>query len=324
MGWYLYTNNAKNCHKPQGDLVDQYLRHYKMCIAIISSTMTLANILGSIIAVQLYLAGGWLLVGPGMAVLNLLPLVLLPALTNVQKSLNKSGTGTLPVSGDVASGLLDTNKLSGLRKLAFVTPDLAVFLTNLTFNLLIHCLPTRMVKFTGNSLDTAVLFLSLLNVFSLVGALILGYLADRKTNIFTIMIAGNVVFTTGCILAFGSTTTFLSFTSGFEVGSVLVGFGDAAIIHLAIMSKFALYERWGVPKEGLGNRAATVNNLVLNLSVAGGAVLSGLTVSRASEVPALGAAGATFLVVSLGLIFCRVVNEVCCFYSYGEGFELEV
>ena len=292
--------------------MDLYLKEHKMFIVIISSAMHVSSIICSILGVWLYMNGGWVLVGPGVAAMNIPPLLLiLPVMRLIQSHVpvrDTTNSRDSPEDYEEKEETQKNNKILILRRLAYYMPEVAVFMNNAIFNLLIYVIPARMVKFTGRSLETAVIFTNLLNVFSFISALILGYLAEKMFNAFNIMIFGNTLFYIGCILAFGSTTNFLHFPSDFEVGSVLVGFGDAAIINLAIMSKFVLYEKWGVSVAGLGARSTAVNNLVLNLAAATGTILSGLTLTRESEIPALGTTGGAFIVVTISLVLCKLVR----------------
>ena len=176
------------------------------------------------------------------------------------------------------------------------------------FNVLLYVLPARMAEFTGRDLRKVILVINLINVSSFLSALVLGKIADRMFQVFNIIIIGNILFYIGCILSFGSTTEFLHFPLEFEVGSVLVGLGDAAVINLAIMSKFVLFEKWGMSLEGLGAQSTALNNLVVNLSSAAGVILSGFSLTQDSEIPMLGTAGGVFIVVTVGLIFCKLVK----------------
>ena len=289
--------------------MDLYLKEHKVFIVIISSSMHLATIISSILGVQIYTRGGWIFVGPAVASLSILPLFLIPAIRGLQ--------GTVGYTRDTEDKITPTEDeedlpsektLTGLRRVTYYMPDVAVFFNNMMFHLLLYVLPTRMVEFTGRDLNEAILFINLLNVFSFASALALGYLADKLLNVFNVMILGNIVFYVGCTLAFGSTTQFLQFPFDFETGSVLVGIGDAAVINLAIMSKFVMFQKWGVSIEGLGARSTAVNNLVQNLSSAAGTILSGMTLSRGSEIPALGTAGGALVGVTICLVLCKLVR----------------
>ena len=292
--------------------MDLYLKEHKMYIVVISSAMHVSSIICSILGVWLYIHGGWVLVGPGIATLNIPPLALLLILPAMRRIISQDPmedtTDGKDSSEDNEEEPQKNSKITPLRRLAYYMPEVAVFTNNIMFNLLIYAIPARMVMYKGRSLETAVIFTNLLNVFSFISAIILGYLAEKMFNVFNIMIFGNIIFYIGCILAFGSTAKFLHFPSQFEVGSVLVGFGDAAIINLAIMSKFVLYENWGVSVAGLGARSTAVNNLVHNLAAASGTILSGLTLTRESEIPALGTTGGAFLVVTSSLVLCKLVQ----------------
>jgi predicted MFS family arabinose efflux permease len=69
-----------------------------------------------------------------------------------------------------------------------------------------------------------------------------------------------------------------------------------------------MFKRWGLANKGLGSKSTKVNNLVVNISSALGTILSGITHSRDSEVPALGTTGGVFFIVSVGLLFSKLVK----------------
>ena len=242
--------------------------------------------------------------GPGTAVFSILPLLLIPVVSRAVPHIrtldqdSKSVEEARPESGEIC----------GCRAVAYYMPDMAVFLNNMIFNVLLYVLPARMAEFTGQDLRKVILVINLINVSSFLSALVLGKIADKMFQVFNIMIIGNILFYIGCILSFGSTTEFLRFPLEFEVGSMLVGLGDAAVINLAIMSKFVLFEKWGMSLEGLGARSTALNNLVVNLSSAAGVILSGFSLTQDSEIPILGTAGGVFIVVTVGLIFCKLVK----------------
>ena len=308
----------------QGEMVDLYLHQYKSLVTVISSTMHAANFIASILATRLYSWGGWLYVGLGLAACTCLPLFVLPAVNAIQR--RAEHLGIVQQYGSLDADSIDSNSLDGslfekssldnhseptsLQTVVFYIPDIALFLNNVMYNILTYDLTDRMITFSGNDMNTAVMFMNLLSIFSLVSALVLAFITDNKLNVFSVMIFGNIVFHAGCIITFGSTTkyTFLHFPFGFELGCLLVGIGDAAVINLSIVSKFVLYEKWGLSIQGLGARSTAVNNLTLNLSVALGIVLSAYTLSRDSESSVLEGGAGVFLLVGVGLIMCRVVT----------------
>ena len=295
----------------QGEVVDLYLKEHKVFIVIISGSMHMGTIISTIVAVELYLKGGWFLVGFGLALLNIIPLFLIPAISCEQDHSLEKASNSKFSEGDFTSeqdGRSEDRNISGLKRVAYYMPDLAVLLNNIMFNLLIFVLPARMVEFTGRDMNSAILYINFINVSSFISALVLGSLADRVVNVFTLIIMGNVLYFIGCIWAFGSTTKLLHFPYDFEIGSVLVGLGDAAVMNLAIMSKFVLFGKWGLPLQGLGARSTALNNLVWNISSAAGIILSGFTLTRGSEIPTLGIAVGTCFVVTVSLIVCKLVK----------------
>ena len=164
------------------------------------------------------------------------------------------------------------------------------------------------MRYEGASLNSAVQILQLINVTHFIFTIVCGYLVDRKLNTLTVMIFGNVCFYAGCILAYGSTTEFLNVPFGYEIGLVLAGFGDAATLNLCIMSKFVLYEKWGVRKGTLGRRASATFNLILNMSYMLGIYAAGLTPSRESEIPTVVLMVVFFIVGTAGLFICKIVK----------------
>ena len=127
-------------------------------------------------------------------------------------------------------------------------------------------------------------------------------------NVFAIMLAGNLSFGIGSIFTFGSTTEFVDFPHEFLIGAALVGLGDAAILNLAIMSKFVLYEKWGWTNKSLGAHSSAIYNLAMNFSSALGTILSGVGDSRESEIPGLGIMCGVCVTVTICLLFCKLVK----------------
>ena len=202
----------------------------------------------------------------------------------------------------------EEDKLTKLQAIAFYMPDLAVFVNNLVFNMMIYVVPVRMVEFNDRSLNSAVLAINLIiNSVCLISSIVLGQLTKRVDVIMT-MLVGNAVFYGGCILVYGSTTEFLAFPVSFEIGCVLIGIGDASIVNLCIVSKLVLYKKWGASNTDLGKHATTVFNATMCLSAVLGTVVSGLTTTRDSEIPTLACSVAALVVVTVVLTFCRLVK----------------
>ena len=254
-----------------------------------------------------------MLTGFLIAIFDIVPILLLPFIGRIQRNMedeealasNKVST----ISRDPSTnGKSIKDKPSRIQRLAFFVPDVAVFLNNVTYILLLSAIPPRRKKFTGKSLSTAVLLSSLMTVVGFLSSITLGFVADRKMKSNSVMLIGNIAFYVGAILAFGSTTEFLAFPASFEIGSVLVGIGDAAVINIAIMSKFGMYEKWGIKTDGLAERSTSVFNFCFCISQAVGTVLSGLTVSRASEIPLITTAVAACLVNTVGFIWSSMVK----------------
>ena len=291
--------------------MDLYLADKKTLMVIISGSMHVAEIISTNVGAQLYIAGGWMLTGFLIAVFDVLLILLLPFVGRIQ-GMKGSGAGlknTQLTRVEVSANGRDLkDKPSRIQQLAFFVPDIAVFLNNVTYILLLYGIPQRIKTFSGKSLSTAVLLSSLMIVVGFLSSITLGFIADRNMKSNSVMLIGNIALYVGAILAFGSTTEFLVFPASFEIGSILVGFGDAAVINIAIMSKFGMYEKWGIKMEGLAERSTAVFNFSFCISQVFGVVLSGLTVTRASEIPAIGVAVAACLVNTVGFIFCVLVK----------------
>ena len=291
--------------------MDLYLADKKTLMVIISGSMHVGTIVAVIVGAELYIAGGWMLTGFLIAVFDVLLILLLPFVGRIQ-GMKGSGAGLKNIQltrVEVSANGRDLkDKPSRIQQLAFFVPDIAVFLNNVTYILLLYGIPQRIKTFSGKSLSTAVLLSSLMIVVGFLSSITLGFIADRKMKSNSVMLIGNIAFYVGAILAFGSTTEFLAFPASFEIGSVLVGIGDAAVINIAIMSKFGMYEKWGIKTDGLAERSTSVFNFCFCISQAVGTVLSGLTVSRASEIPLIATALAACLVNTVGFIWSSMVK----------------
>ena len=124
----------------QGELVDLYLRGDKFLIVIVSGSMHIGTIVGSIAGTELYVLGGWTAVGFGLAVISLVPLLALPWVLQVQnKTLQSTKVVETPVEESKSKSAGPS--LTVLRKITFFMPDVAVFLNNIAFSLLIFVLP---------------------------------------------------------------------------------------------------------------------------------------------------------------------------------------
>ena len=291
--------------------MDLYLADQKTLMVVISGAMHAAALVALVVGAELYIAGGWLLTGFLIAVFDIIPISLLPFIGRIGREIGQASTQVLSASTESTKNeetSLLKDKPSRIQRLVFFVPDLAVFLNNLAYMLLIFAIPPRIEEFTGKSLSTAVLLTTLIVIFSFVASMALSFVADRKIKPNFVMLVGNIVFYAGAILSFGSTTEFLAFPASFEIGSVLVGFGDAAVINIAIMSKFSLYEKWGVKTDGLAEQSTALFNLSFCISQAVGTVCSGLTITRESEIPTIVGAAIACVVNTVGLIFCISVK----------------
>ena len=286
-----------------------HLSDRKTLMVFISGSMHIGNILGIIVAAEFYVAGGWLLTGFLVPILDAILISALPFLGKIQRMrktyyvLNGCDSKVAESGGN---NLKDSP--SKTQQVAFFFPDVAVFLNNVVYILLIYSIPPRIEKFSQKSLSTSVLFSTLPIVFSFVASLALTFITNRKIRTDVTMLISNFVFYIGAILAFGSTTNFLMFPSSYEIGSLLIGIGDAGVINLAIMSKFSLYEKWGVRTDGLAEKSTALFNFSMSISIVVGSVLGGLTTTRESEIPAIFAAIAVCLMNTAGFIACILIK----------------
>ena len=294
--------------------MDLYLADNKAVMVIISGAMHAGTIIAVIVGAELYISGGWVLTGFFIGIFDIIPIFLLPFIGKMGKKI-ENGTVSNPVlstsSDSSTNGKSLKDKPSRIQRLAFFVPDVAVFLNNVTYFLLIFSIPPRIKEFNEKSLSTAVLLTTLMLVFSFFASLVLGFVlfvADRKISSNFIMMIGNIAFYLGAILSFGSTTEFLVFPASFEIGSVLIGFGDASVLNIAVMSKFGMYEKWGVKTDGLAEQSTAVFNFCFCISQFVGTVLSGFSITRASEIPLICIAITVCLLNTIGFIFCTLVE----------------
>ena len=279
-------------------------------MVLISGSMHIGYLTGILVSAELYIAGGWLLTGFLIAIFDVVLMFALPVVGKFHRKISKITVlnKVEPTEVESKDGLTLKDRPSKLQQLAFFVPDIAVFLNNLTYILLVYTIPPRFEKFSEKSLSTAVLFSSLLIVFSFVASIGLALVTGTKMRTDVAMLIGNAVFYAGAILAFGSTTEFLAFPGSYEIGSLLVGIGDAGVVNLAIMSKFSLYEKWGVKTDNLGERSTALYNFAMATSNAAGTVLGGLTITRASEIPTICGALAACFVNTVGFSLCILVK----------------
>ena len=255
-----------------------------------------------------------MLTGFAIAVFDIIPIFFLPFIGRMQRKIkigaSSSSNRVLTKNMEVnANGMILKEKPSKIQNIVFFVPDIAAFLNNSAYVILLFAIPTRIKEFTGKSLGTAVLFNSLMVVFSFASSMILGFVPGRRVRPNFVMLIGNVFLYIGMLLVFGSTTEFLAFPASFEIGSVFIGIGNAAVLNIAVMSKFSLYEKLGVKTDGnLAERSITVFNFSISISQAVGIVLSGLVVTRASEVPTIIGAIAACLFNTVGFILCILVK----------------
>ena len=310
-------NNCFNNYHTQGEIIDEYLKEDHEAMIQISSFSHIGTILSCIISAQLYVSGGWVLVGFGMASFNIILIVLIPFFKTLEMK------DSIKVKAQTSSGekqpLVQNNcympqaKLSWQRTIAYYCPDIVLFLNNLVNDLMNFVLPPRIVNSTEMSLTAAVSLFHTYNVFSLLSALILSFFAVRmkKFGVLKIMAIGNLVYFGGNVLAFGATTRlfrFLDTTTQLVVGLVLIGVGEPFYLNYGISCKFSLYEKWGVGSSGLGEQGSRINNMALNLASAKGTVFSALSLSDESDIPTVAALSGLGVLLTMAILICSLVR----------------
>ena len=283
----------------------------------ISSCIQIGSSLSAIVSAALYVAGGWVLVGLGVASFNVLLIFLIPFFRRVEVSksyhrrvrMRRGGKPPLVRNYSIVPDAMSTWQ----RTVAFYCSDVVLFLNNLVFELVAYVLPARIVQSETIALTAAVSMFHVCSVVSLLSALLLSFLAVRIKNfgILRTMAAGNVVYYGGVILAFGATTSFFRIqgtTTQLVVGLVLLGLGEPCHLNLCISSKFSLYERWKLSNGGLGEQASRINNLALTLSSALGTVVSAVALTDQSGIPTVAAISGVCVLLTVGLILCDWVR----------------
>ena len=294
--------------------MDYYLSDRKALMVVISGSMYIGVIYGITVSAELYETGGWFLTGLIIPILDIILMSILPVFGKIHRTIgigNCTGTANAecePIVNDIGVEQILKDKPSKLQKAAYFIPDIAVFFNNIAVIALIYSIPSRIELFSRTSISTAALFSTLLLFFSFLASIALAVVTNRKIRTEYAMLIGNVVFHVGAILAFGATTEFLNFPLSYEIGCFLVGIGDAGVINLAIMSKFSLYEKWGIRTDGLAEKSTAPYNFSMSISAAVGTVLGGLTITRESEILAIFGAIAVCLINTVGFIACILIK----------------
>ena len=304
---------------PQGEIIDQYLKEDHKSMIQISSCIQIGASVSAILSAALYVAGGWVLVGLGVASFNIIPIILIPFFRRIevrkncqcQRKFRARGGGKPPLVRNYS--IVPDTMSTWQRTVAFYCSDVVLFLNNLVFELVAYVLPARFVQSETIALTAAVSMFHVCSVVSLLSALLLSFLAVRIKNfgILRTMAAGNVIYYGGVILAFGATTSFFRIqgtTTQLVVGLVLLGLGEPCHLNLCISSKFSLYEKWRLSNGGLGEQASRINNLALTLSSALGTVVSAVALTDQSGIPTVAAISGVCVLLTVGLIVCDWVR----------------
>ena len=303
----------------QGEVIDLYLKEDKKMMILISSFIQVGVVFAAILGTELFVAGGWVLVGFGIASFNILPLLVLPFLKN-REAKNSCGqkvnsTNMEPQESTDGSKSICPQPISiWSREIAFYFPDVVLLLNNAVCDLIAYVLPARILYSTATiSLNSAVKIMRIFSTVSLISALTLSFIAGRieKFNFITTMAIGNFFYHIGAVMAFGATTCdfkFFDFTYQVVIGLVLMGLGEACHANLYTPSKFYFYEKWNLNNSGLGERAAKIYNIVLSVSSILGTVLSALSLTEESEIPTIAVISGLGVFLTLGLFLCNLVK----------------
>ena len=253
----------------QGEVIDLYIiiKEDKQAMILISSFIQIGVVFAAILGTELFVAGGWVLVGLGIASSNILPLLVFPFLTNIEvKESNKqkvdSNDKESPELTDRSNSIGSQSVPLWSQKVAFYFPDLMLFLNNAVCEFIMYLLPARILYSSTFSISSAVKFLSIFSIVSFISALTLTFIAGRieKFNVITTMAIGNVFYHCGAVATFGATTRtfkFLEFTHQLLIGLILMGIGQACYLNqLYTSSKFYLYKKWSLDNSGLGTQSA--------------------------------------------------------------------
>ena len=274
--------------------MDLYFRTSRTPVLIISSGIYLGNVIGALLGVELYLYGGWFLTALGMAFINLLPCVFLACLDI--RSNTKEETPE-----DQCCFTLKLKELSVGQNTAYYAPDFAFLMVNVFFACLLYAAPYRELLYDNVSLDTTEYLMNIATVI----AMAVGTLITLVTvfNTFLLMIICNIVFYTGCIVMYLSTTDEMT-SILLPLGTLLGGIGEVVLTNSLIASKFTLYERWQIGTDHkVGEHATMVFNAVDAVGYMVGAVLSSYVLETEITIRVVVSALSTGIVTTAALVF---------------------
>ena len=285
-------------------------------MVLITNAVQVASITFNIVGTELFLAGGWLLCGLVLGAINILPIMLLPAIQRIHNTLFKLShlhpeTGRAGTPNEISKETSPSIIISRNRKVGLFLLDFNLFLNNFLYYCMAYVLPSRIVEFNSQDLGRAVLVYNTVNLTSLIGALLYSFIAEAVFSIFNLMLFANISFCVGCFLAFASTTEsfqILEYPYQIIIGMALMGFGDAGHINLTVLSKFVLYKKWNLKNSGLGESSTTRYNVASCMSSAIGASLAWIALSRGSEMYMLGVIASIGVAVTIGLLICKNIR----------------
>ena len=294
-------------------MVDCYLSDKKFLVVLINNFLNVGVLVGSLVGAQLYVAGTWLAVGLGSAALSLfafpalIPLYMIDSNPHRQLPLEEESRRSQSRQTPEDASIGDYSRLFSVeagslalaggeegvfsrlrtprRILIYLLPDIAYLFVNTVDMMLFVALPYRLVTYNDRPVLDAVFFTQIMNVVAFSVSIICGYIASTKVNPFLVLAAGVVFHYGGAVMMFGSTTdSYMCVHYGLEIGLVFLGLGVGILGTIPVMSKFILFEKWGLSIVGLGQHATAVNLLAVSVSAFFGIILSGTILSESSEI----------------------------------------
>lgn len=279
-----------------------------MQIVLISCVTQVGSILSAIISAELYVYGGWPFVALILATFNFLPLILLLPVHQIQRTRQTLNS----VEGETVKGseIQEFHSAeSNWRKFAFYMPDVMLFMNNVISNMMAYSLPKRIVMTSDMGLGVAVSLFQVGNGVSLLTGLFYSFLAGKKKsfNVFNAMIVCTALLYIGSLLAFCSIEVEL-FPFQQIVGLMMMGIGLTAHRNLSIVSKFSLYEKWGLQNDGLGKKSTVINNIARCISNALGTTISGFLLSKETDIPIVTSLTGAGVFLTIGLVVAKHVK----------------
>ena len=144
----------------QGEIIDLYLKDNKLMMVLITNAIQVASITFNIVGTELFLAGGWLFCGLVLGAINILPIMLLPAIQRIHNTLFKLShqhpeTGRAGTPNEISKEASPSIIISRNRKVGLFLLDFNLFLNNFLYYCMAYVLPSRIVEFNSQDLGLA-------------------------------------------------------------------------------------------------------------------------------------------------------------------------